>query len=103
MGILYLGLYLGRRRLWAEFGRGLRVPRLGPLFSTIGATYGIPEGSWAPVIRINSVLNEVTDTDSGVTPAREVSPETDFCCFDVVRVTTAPDSPARAVRPERWR
>ena len=37
--------YLGRRRLCAEFGRGFRVPRLGPLFSTIGATYGIPEGS----------------------------------------------------------
>ena len=30
--------YLGLRRLCAEFGRGLRVPRLGPLFSTIGAT-----------------------------------------------------------------
>ena len=38
-------LYLGLRRLCAEFGRGLRVPRLGPLFSTIGATYGIPDGS----------------------------------------------------------
>ena len=54
-------------------------------------------------MRINSVLSEVTDTDLGVTPAREVSPETDFCCFEVVSVTTAPDSPARAVRPERWR
>ena len=63
----------------------------------------MPEGSCAPVIRIRSVLSEVTETDFGVTPAREVSPETDFCCFDVVRVTTAPDSPARAVRPERWR
>ena len=29
----------------------------------------------APVIRINSVLSEVTETDLGVTPAREVSPE----------------------------
>lgn len=37
--------YLGLRRLCAEFGRGLRVPRLGPLLSTIGATKGIPEGS----------------------------------------------------------
>jgi hypothetical protein len=52
-------------------------------------------------MRINSVLSEETETDLGVTPAREVSPDTDFCCFDVVRVTTAPDSPARAVRPER--
>ena len=96
-------VYLGLRRLCAEFGRGLRVPRFGPLFSTIGATYGIPEGSCAPVIRIKSVLSEVTEMDLGVTPARDVSPETDFCCFEVVSVTTAPDSPARAVRPERWR
>ena len=28
------------------------------------------------------MLSEVTETDLGVTPAREVSPETDFCCFD---------------------
>ena len=38
------------------------------------------------------MLSEVTNTDLSVTPAREVSPETDFCCFDVVSVTTAPDS-----------
>jgi hypothetical protein len=40
-GFLYLGLQL----LCAELGRGLRVSRLGPLFSTIRATCGIPEGS----------------------------------------------------------
>lgn len=27
-----------RRRLWSEFGRGFRVPRAGPLFSTTGVT-----------------------------------------------------------------
>ncbi len=48
-------------------------------------------------MRIKSVLSEVTETDLGVTPAREVSPQTDFCCFEVVRVTTVPDSPARTV------
>lgn len=47
-------LYLGLRRRSVEFGRGLRFPRKGPLLSTIGVTYGTPEGSCAPVIRIKS-------------------------------------------------
>jgi hypothetical protein len=81
--------YRGLRRFYAEFGRGLRLPRLGPLFSTIGATEGIPEGSRAPVSRIKSVMIQVTETGFGVTLELEVSPETYFCCFDAVRVTTA--------------
>ena len=35
---LIVNSYLGLQRLCAEFGRGLRVPRLGPLVSTNGAT-----------------------------------------------------------------
>lgn len=37
--------YLGLRRRSDEFGRGLLFPRAGPLFSTTGVTYGIPDGS----------------------------------------------------------
>ena len=40
------------------------------------------------MIRIKSVLSEVTETDLGVMLARRVSPEPDFCCLDVVRVAT---------------
>jgi hypothetical protein len=46
--------YLGLRLRSDELGRGFRVPRDGPLFSTTGVTYGIPDGSCAPVIRIRS-------------------------------------------------
>ena len=35
----------GLRRRSDEFGRGFLEPRFGPLLSTTGVTYGIPEGS----------------------------------------------------------
>ena len=44
----------GLRRRSDEFGRGFLEPRFGPLLSTTGVTYGIPDGSCAPVIRIKS-------------------------------------------------
>jgi hypothetical protein len=47
-------LYLGRRRRSVELGLGLRFPREGPLLSATGVTYGTPEGSCAPVMRIKS-------------------------------------------------
>jgi hypothetical protein len=37
--------YLGRRRRSVELGLCFREPRDGPLFSTTGVIYGIPEGS----------------------------------------------------------
>ena len=55
-------IYLGLRRLCTELRQGLRVPRVGPLFSTIGAMQGMLEGSRAPGIRIRSALSEVTKT-----------------------------------------
>ena len=61
-------------------------------------TQGLAE--WCDIL-IRSLSNGFTPTNLGVTPAREVSPPTDFCCLVVARVTTAPASPARAVRPER--
>ena len=42
-----------------------------------------------------------TSWNFGVTPARVRSPDTAREFFDDERVTTVPDSPARAVRPER--
>jgi len=62
----------------------------------------MPLGSWAPVMVISSASFGFTPTNFGVTPAREVNPFTDVCCFVVARTTTPPASPARAVRPERF-
>lgn len=44
-GRTYNFSYLGLRRRSDELGRGFRDPRAGPLFSTTGVTYGIPDGS----------------------------------------------------------
>ena len=38
---------------------------------------------------MRSVLRKETYAELAVTPDCEVSPETDFCYFDVVRITTA--------------
>jgi hypothetical protein len=65
---------------------------------------GLPSPPFGMVYQVWAFkLNPLTPTNLGVTPARDVRPPTDFCCFVVVRVTTAPASPARAVRPERCR
>ena len=50
------------------------------------------------MIVISSASFGFTPTNLGVTPAREVNPLTDVCCFVVARTTTPPASPARAVR-----
>ena len=39
----------------------------------------------------------------GLMPACLVSARTERRCLSVINVTTVPDAPARAVRPERWR
>ena len=52
---------------------------------------------------ISSASFGFTPTNLGVAPAREVNTFTDVCCFVVVRTTTTPASPARAVRPERYK
>ncbi len=46
---------------------------------------------------ISSVSFGFTPTNLGVTPAREVNPFTEVCCFVVARTITPPASPARAV------
>jgi len=56
------------------------------------------------VIVISSVSFGFTPTNLGVTPAREVNPLTDVCCFVIAGTITAPPaSQARDVPPERCR
>ena len=47
---------------------------------------------------MKSVLSEVIASDPCVSPARRVGSESDLDCFGVIWVSSASDSPARAVR-----
>lgn len=80
-------------------------PERGPACAGTGAatTTGTPEGSWAPVMRCSSLSPARTGVIRGVIPAAAISRLTSRRCPGVTRVTTLPDSPARAVRPPRCR
>ncbi len=64
---------------------------------------GIPEGAWAPVIRLSASSPERTWVVCGTMPAAAMRRVMSRRWWGVTRVTTLPDSPARAVRPPRWR
>ncbi|GAA1309996.1 hypothetical protein GCM10009647_032690 [Streptomyces sanglieri] len=82
-------------------------PRKGTLRgrSVVGAlpSTGTPEGFRAPVIRLSSASPERTWAIFGVIPASAISRVISRRCPGSTRVTTLPDSPARAVRPPRCR
>ena len=66
-------------------------------------TTGMPEGAWAPVIRLSSASPERTWVTCGVIPACAIRRVISRRWLGRTRVTTRPDSPARAVRPPRCR
>ncbi len=66
-------------------------------------TTAMPDGSRAPVIRDSSASLEVTRVVRGAMPASCISRVISRFSSGRTSVTTLPDSPARAVRPPRWR
>jgi MFS family permease len=74
-------------------GRGTAGPR----------SSGVPEGALAPVIRLSSASPERTLVTVGSMPASAITRLVSRRWPDSTKVTTFPDSPARAVRPARCR
>ncbi|KDQ66618.1 hypothetical protein DT87_05095 [Streptomyces sp. NTK 937] len=66
-------------------------------------TIATPDGSRAPVIRLSSSSLDLTRVVRGAMPASAISRVISRFSSGSTRVTTLPDSPARAVRPPRWR
>lgn len=66
-------------------------------------TTGTPEGSRAPVIRTSSSSEELIRAVRGLISASDISRVMSRFSSGSTSVTTLPDSPARAVRPPRWR
>ncbi len=66
-------------------------------------TTATPEGSRAPVSRLSSSSPEVMRVVRGAMPASCISRVISRFSSGSTSVTTLPDSPARAVRPPRWR
>jgi hypothetical protein len=90
-----------------RFGAGRRL-RAAPLSrrppeAGAGMMTGMPEGGRAPVMRLSSASPDRTRAECGVMSAVAIIRSISRRCLGSTRVTTVPDSPARAVRPPRCR
>ena len=86
----------------ADVREPLRCWRSSPA-SLRGTADGTTYSARGPVSESSSGAPGETRTIVGVIPARRVSTWTSERCASVCTVTTTPEAPARAVRPERCR
>ncbi|OAR25332.1 hypothetical protein A8W25_06780 [Streptomyces sp. ERV7] len=80
-----------------------RLPPDGCAGAGTSITTGTPDGSRAPVTRTSSSSLDFTAAVRGRIPAKVIRRVISRFCSGRTSVTTLPDSPARAVRPPRWR
>lgn len=80
-----------------------RVRCLGGVGCGTSMTTATPDGSRAPVIRVSSSSLDLIRVVFGAMPASAISRVISRFSSGSTRVTTLPDSPARAVRPPRCR
>ncbi|GGY80141.1 hypothetical protein GCM10010343_00780 [Streptomyces avidinii] len=76
---------------------------LGAVGCGTSSTTGMPEGSLAPVSRASSSSEDLICAVRGEIPASDIRRVMSRFWSGSTRVTTLPDSPARAVRPPRCR